>query len=498
MDFFGIIAGAIGLGILGILSVIGFFIFRAWYQVPKADEAIVIVGKKQRSTDGASSNMTVLTGGGAFVNKLTQRSTSISLRSRQIKMEPVAQTSNGVTINVAGVAMVKIGSAPNEVRAAAERFASQDGAIDTFITEQLEGALRGVVAKLSVEEVMTDRQKLGDEIADGIKGDLLAQGLILDSFAIQGVTDTPTSNGYIAALGAKEVERVKREANIAQIDAARVVKQRQLATDEANLIEQTAYDRNRALATADVGRANAEAEQAEHLARAQAEQAVLQQNAENKQAQLDADIKRVADAHKYEEQTRADAQAYARQKQAEADRGVAEQQANAEAYAVQREAEARQASADADAAAVRASAEAEAFATRERAAAEAESIRQTGEARAAAIKAEADALRENQDAILSREVIGQLPQLMAEFAKGYSNVGNVTMIGGDSAGTHIAREQAAGLAATFDSVKAATGLDLGALVQGQAQGRGFAQGAATYNAEGGLDVSGEISGMVFD
>ncbi|KZX20145.1 hypothetical protein ACH61_02755 [Rathayibacter tanaceti] len=68
---------------------------------------------------------------------------------------------------------------------------------------------------------------------------------------------------------------------------------------------------------------------------------------------------------------------------------------------------------------------------------------------------------------------------MAEFAKGYQNVGTVTLIGGDTAGAHIAREQAAGLAATFDSVKSATGVDLGAILQGQAFGRGVASATGT-------------------
>lgn len=61
---------------------------------------------------------------------------------------------------------------------------------------------------------------------------------------------------------------------------------------------------------------------------------------------------------------------------------------------------------------------------------------------------------------------------MAEFATGYQKVGSATLVGGDTAGTHIAREQAAGLAAAFDSVKSATGVDLGATLQGQVSGRG--------------------------
>jgi len=475
MDFFGIIVGGIVAVAVLFFGLIGFFIFRAWYQVPQSDEAIVVVGKRQRGEDGTTSAMSVITGGGAFVNKLTQRSDKISLRSRQIKMEPVAQTANGVTLHLAGVALVKVGSQPNQVRAAAERFASQDQAIEQFTTEQLEGALRGVVAKLSVEEVMQDRQKLGDQIAEGISPDLLAQGLVLDSFAIQGITDP---KGYIDSLGAKEVERVRREAEVAQIDAAREVKKRQLATEEANLIEQTALDKNKAVAKSEIGRANAEAEQAEHLARAEREQAVLQQKAENKQAELDADVKKVADAERYRAQTAADAQAYTRQKQAEADRAVAQQTADAEAYAVQREAEARQASAAADAAAVLARADADAQALREKSIAEAEAIRAIGEAKAASIQAEAEALRENQDAVLARELVSQLPALMAEFAKGYANVGGVTLIGGDTAGTHIAREQAASLTATFESVKSATGVDLGQILSGHALGRGIAAGAA--------------------
>lgn len=481
MDLLPIIFIAIAVVVVLFVALIGFIIFRAWYQVPKADEAIVIVGKKARdSAEGEANKMTVITGRGAFVNKLTQRSDKVSLRSRQIKFEPTAQTVNGVTIDLTGVALVKIGSLPEQVRRAAERFASQDAAIEVFTTEQLEGALRGVVAKLTVEQVMQDRQKLSDEIAEGISGDLLQQGLVLDSFAIQGITD---KNNYISALGAKEVQRVKREANLAEIDAGREVKKRQLATDEANLIEQTNLDTNSAAAKSEVGRANAQAEQAENLARAEAEQGVLMQKANNMQAQLDAEVKKVADAEKYRLQSVADAASYSRTKQAEADRQVAQQQADAEAYALRAQADARQASAAAEAEAVRLHAAAAAESVRLKAVAEAESISAVGAAKASAIQAEAEALRENQQAILSREVITQLPQLLEAFSRGYANVGAITLIGGDSAASHIAREQAGSITATFESVKAATGLDLSAIIQGQALGQGISRGSQHASAD---------------
>ena len=435
--------------VLIVILIITLIVVRAWYKVAKADQALVIVGKSQKNASGESSRISVITGGGALVNPLTQRAEMISLRARQIKMEPTAQSSTGVTVNVSGVALVKIGSDPELVRRAAERFLSQDGAIEQFTTEQLEGALRGVVATLTVEQLMNDRQKLSDQIAEGIKSDLLSQGLILDSFQIQGVTD---KNGYIDALGATEVERVRREAEVARINAAREVKARQIATDEATLIEQTAYDKNTAAASAEVGRARAEAEQAEALARAEREQAVLLQQAENKQAQLDASIKKVADANLYERQRGADAEAYAQVKAAEARAQIAAQEAEA---------------------------------TRLRAQADADAVRLAGQARAEAIEAEAEALAQNQQALLAQRAIETLVPMMTEFARGFDKVGSITVLGGGGTGasSHIAAESAAGMRATFDAVEAATGIDLRHVIQGQATGRGMAQGIQSQSTQ---------------
>ncbi|MFG6502621.1 SPFH domain-containing protein [Microbacterium sp. P05] len=433
----------IGLVVAAVVLLIVVVLIRSWYRVAKADEALVIVGKRQRSTDGqSSSRITVITGGGAIVNPLTQRAEMISLRARQIKMEPTAQSANGVTVNVSGVALVKIGSDPDQVRRAAERFASQDAAIEQFTTEQLEGALRGVVATLTVEELMRDRQRLSDQIAEGIKNDLASQGLILDSFQIQGITD---SNGYISALGAAEVERVKREAEVARINAVREVRARQISSDEANLIEQTALDKNNAAAKAEVGRANAEAEQAEALARAERQQAVLVQEAENTQARLESDVNRVADADLYQRRQDADATAYSQVKAAEARAQIAAQEATA---------------------------------VRLRAEAESEAVRLTGLARAAAISAEAEALSKNQQALLAQRALETLVPMMTEFAKGYDKVGSITVLGGEGASSHLAAESATGLRASFDAVRAATGIDLSAIIQGRAVGEAIADGTA--------------------
>ena len=303
------VAGFVGILIIVGIAVVAVIIVglilllfaRSWIKVARADEALVISGRKQKvqstvlDADGSSrselseSPVTVIVNGKSLVNPITQRHEIISLRSRQVMLNAEAQSLDNVTLNVDGVAIVKIGSDPLFVRRAAERFASQDAAIEQFTTEQLEGALRGIVATLSVVELMRERKKFSDQIAADVSHELAEQGLILDSFQIKGITD---SVGYIQSLGSPEIQAKRQAAEIAQTNADRAINQKNIANDEANLIEQTALDTNTANAAAGVGRARAEAEQAEQLARAKAEQAVLQQQAENKQAQLDADVKR--------------------------------------------------------------------------------------------------------------------------------------------------------------------------------------------------------------
>lgn len=430
-----VLIGIIAVVIL-VLLVIALIIAKTWIKVARSDEALVVSGKAPKNKD--ESSLAVIVNGKALVNPLTQRHEIISLRSRQVLMQAEAQSYDGVTLSVEAVAMVKIGSTKQLVQRAAERFASQDNAIEQFTTEQLEGALRGIVATLAVVSLMRDRKKFSDQIAMDVSGELSDQGLILDSFQIKGITD---NLGYIASLGAPEVESKRQAAEIAATNAKRAIRQQQITNEEANLVEQTAYDKNEADSKAEVGQANARAEQAEALARVEAQQDVLQQEAENKQAQLDADVKRVADASQYERERDADAKAYAQVKAAEA--------------------------------AVK-SAESEAEAILERARAESESVRLAGQAKGDAIRAEADALKQNLEGIIAQHALDILPDLMESFARGYAQIGSISVIGSGSdsspAGNQFSGESAAAMRGVFESVKEATGIDLASVIQGRVTG----------------------------
>ena len=457
----GAIFALIAIAVLVILGVGGLFFLlsaRAWIKVARADEALIISGKSQKDEGGTVHATTVVVNGKALVNPINQRHEVISLRSRQVNMKSEAQSADNVTLAVEAVALVKIGSDPDYVRRAAERFASQDKAIENFTQDQLEGSLRGVIAQQSVVSLMRERKAFSEEIASSITPELEQQGLILDSFQIRGITD---GVGYIQSLGAPEIEAKRQAAEISQTNAERAIAKERITNEEANLVEQTALDTNTANATSEVGRARAQAEQAEALAGEKARQQVLLQQAENRQAQLDADVKRVADAERYRREQETEAMAFEQTRQAQARAEIAK--------------------ADAQAVEVRAEAEANA-------------IRLAGQAKADALKAEAEALKENQEALLAQRALEVLPDLMSTFAEGYRNVGSMTVIaGGESAegtvGSRFAGEQAAGMQAVFQTVQQTTGINLAELIQGRALGEavGTAQGAALSNA---LDAEG--------
>ena len=82
-------------------------------------------------------------------------------------------------------------------------------------------------------------------------------------------------------------------------------------------------------------------------------------------------------------------------------------------------------------------------------------------------------------------MLDTLPSIMAEFSKGYAAIGSVSIIGGsgeDGASSVVGADSAKALKSVFDSVSAATGLDLASIIQGQAVGRGIGEGVAAASA----------------
>ncbi|MFE2595622.1 SPFH domain-containing protein [Streptomyces sp. NPDC057617] len=444
------------------------------YKVAGPSQAFIVTGRRgKRSTDPTTgrvsvdtSGQKVVVGGGVFVVPFVQQRFTLDLSSRHI---PVAVrgavTLRGVKANLDGVAIVKVGGTEDSIRAAAQRFLRQQGGIVGFTQEVLSGALRSIVGRMSVEDIIRDRAAFAGQVAEEAEASLAGQGLMLDAFQIQDIT---TEGSYLEDLGRPEAARAKQEADIAEAVARRAAEQARLKAEEEIAIAQRTFALKQAEIKAETDEAAARAAAAGPLAQAAREQDVLaeQEKVAQRQAaltdrELDTKVRKPADAARYQAEQEAEARRIALVKQAEAD---------AERSRLTGEGEkARRA---ALAAAVRIEGEAEAAA-----------IGAKGAAEADAMHKKADAFARYGDAAVLQMLVEVLPSVVAKASEPLSAVDKMTVISTDGA-SQLTRTVADNVAQGVELLSSTTGVDLAALLKGLAAGRGGdAEGTAPANGQ---------------
>ena len=195
------------------------------YKVAGPNEAFIVTGRKGREVRNTEtgevstdlSGQKVVMGGGVFVLPFVQRIHVLELSSRRLSVQiRGAVSGQGVKLNVEGVALVKVGGNEDSIRAAAQRFLTQQHEIETFTQEVLAGALRSIVGSMSVEQIIRDRAAFAQRVAEESESSLTGQGLVLDTFQLQ---DIQAEGTYLADLGRPEAARVLKEASIAEARA---------------------------------------------------------------------------------------------------------------------------------------------------------------------------------------------------------------------------------------------------------------------------------------
>jgi uncharacterized membrane protein YqiK len=176
---------------------------------------------------------------------------------------------------------------------------------------------------MTVEEIVTERQKLATEVLDGSKAEMVSIGLTVDSLQIQSIDDMGA--GYIAAMAAPNNAAIQRQAKIAQAQADQAAAEAQ----QASARKQAEYAREtsvlQAKYKAEVDRAQAQAAQAGPLSEAEAQRAVIEaqaelarQQAELRQQQLVSEVVKPAEAEAERVKVLAQAEAQRTRIQAEA------------------------------------------------------------------------------------------------------------------------------------------------------------------------------------
>ncbi|MGV2922437.1 SPFH domain-containing protein, partial [Streptomyces alfalfae] len=302
------------------------------YKVAGPSEAFIVTGRRgKKSTDPDTgrvmtdnSGQKVVVGGGVFVVPFVQQKFTLDLSSRHIPIAVRgAVTLRGVKANLEGVAIVKVGGTEDSIRAAAQRFLVQQDGIVGFTQEVLSGALRSIVGRMSVEDIIRDRAAFAGQVAEEAEASLSGQGLVLDAFQIQDIT---TEGSYLEDLGRPEAARAKQEADIAEAVARRAAEQARLKAEEEIAIAQRTFYLKQAEIKAETDEAAARAGAAGPLAEAARQQDVLteQEKVAQRQAaltdrELDTKVRKPADAARYQAEQEAEARRISLVKQAEAD-----------------------------------------------------------------------------------------------------------------------------------------------------------------------------------
>lgn len=443
---------------------------------------------------GLKSNPRVLIGTGGFKIPILERLDKLFLGqvTVDVKTSIPVPTHDFIDVNVDAVCKVQVD--PAGVQLAAKNFLNMTSeTIAKEIKDSLEGNMREVVGAITLQDLVTDRDKFSDQIQEKAAKDMSKLGLKVISCNIQNITD---KKGLIEGLGADNTEAIRKNAAITKANAQKeiAIAEAQAAKDanDAKVASATEIaERNNELEIkkadlkkmSDTKKAEADAayeiQKQEQLKTvnvktvdAQIEQTKREQILSNErikitQNELTAQVNAQADAKKY--QTEINAQAELEQKKREAE---------AEAYMAEQKAKAVKAKADADkyaalqeAAGIEAKGKAQAAATEANLKAEAEGILAKGVAEAEAMEKKAEAYKKSEFAkleMITKMAERVLPSMAENIAKPMSNIDNINIYGSsgvEAAG--ISENVPVLMQKTMDTLSQATGVDMKDILKSQ-------------------------------
>ena len=285
-----------------------------------------------------------------------ERVDKLSLRVMQIdiKTSESIPTNEFINVRVDGVANVKISSDPAMLERSSEALLNKNTAeIIAIVTQVMEGNLREIVGAVGLKDMVQDRQGVAKKITENVVPDMEKLGIEVVNFNIQNFTDSANT---IENLGIDNVEKIRKDAQIAKANAQRDISIAEAqARQETNKV-QVEVDKAIARQNADLSIAQSEMQKEADIKRAEADAAyaiqhqsqrktieietenaniakaakeaeLAEQRIAIKERELDAQIRKQADAMKYKLEREAEADLIRRTKEAEASRIEAEQAA---------------------------------------------------------------------------------------------------------------------------------------------------------------------------
>lgn len=399
----GILIGVVAAVVLLLLFV------ACCYKVVEVDKALIITGGKEP---------VIKISGGAFVIPFIRKADKFDLCMLTVPADgDEIKTKTAVPIVVDWTAQIRPNTDDTQaLKKAIVSFKERgtDGIIDD-VKLTLMGAVRGVVATMTPEQVQNDKETFKEAIVESVTDELSDMGLKLVSLNIQDIVD---NNGYYDNIAAIDMAEKKREAEkkvaiVSQeirsqtAESNKIAAQNELDARLAVAEKQRDNDLKEAEFKAQTDKAAADAAIAgelqrtirqQEIAEQQGRVAVVQQEQANLAALKEKEVTITrAEAEKEQKRINAEAKAHVQKVDAEAQANIQKIEAEAKVAVAEKQANAVKIEAKANAEKVRQEGEAAADVTREKGIAEAEVIKQAGLAEVEIIRnrglAEAEAIR---------------------------------------------------------------------------------------------------------
>ena len=204
---------------LAAIAVIAFFalvlVVKNVLYVCPANEVMIFSGRTRTTADGRVVGYRIIKGGRALRVPLLETVNKMDLTNMIIEITVRgAYSKGGIPLSVQGVANIKIPGGEPLIHNSLERFLGHSrGEIMEIAQQTLEGNLRGVLARLTPEQVNQDKEAFATKLTEEAEHDLNKIGLELDTLKIQNVSDDV---GYLSSIGRMRSAAVRRDAQIAE------------------------------------------------------------------------------------------------------------------------------------------------------------------------------------------------------------------------------------------------------------------------------------------
>lgn len=273
------LAGGLGFGLLALVAVVRQFLF-----ICRPNEVLIFSGRKRQMADGSEVGYRLVFGGRTIRVPLLERVDAMDLSTIPLDLHVAnAYSKGGIPLNLHAIANVKVSSDPQVIMNAVERFLGRDPAeIRRVAKESLEGHLRGVLARLTPEEVNEDRLKFANTLLDEAEDDLRKLGIQLDTLRVLNVYDDVK---YLDSIGRERIANVLMVADIAESKAKSEAEQAAALSNQAGKIAVEQTEARIAQKTNELRKAKAELE-----ARAKSEEELTTQFAAEARAAAEQEL----------------------------------------------------------------------------------------------------------------------------------------------------------------------------------------------------------------